>query len=160
MVGAKAVRAGWLSLLALLLLACGPQSTAVQAAPAGPAPALSTPVSAPTTEPIPVPASTPTPAPTEASPPPGPAAPPAPPAPPPDSYFVNFGGLAPGIYPVHLHRVCNGGQGYHLAYLPYLSVSAAGSGGIAVPARDFGRGWCVIVYANRAATVVAAVRPI
>jgi hypothetical protein len=68
--------------------------------------------------------------------------------------------LAAGNYPVHLHRICSGSQGYHLAYLPYLSVSSAGSGEIAVPAGYFGQGWCVVVYANRAQTSVAAYRPI
>ncbi len=85
---------------------------------------------------------------------------PAPRAVGPDPNFVSFSGFAAGSYPVHLHRVCNGRQGYHLAYLPYLSISAAGTGGIPVPAGDFGNGWCVVVYANPAATVVVAYRPI
>ena len=74
--------------------------------------------------------------------------------------FVGFAGLAPGSYPVHLHRICSGLQGYHLAYLPDLAISVAGSGGIAVPAAAFGNGWCLVVYANRAQTSVVAYRPI
>jgi len=73
---------------------------------------------------------------------------------------VSFSGLAPGTYPVHLHRVCSGRQGYHLAYLPSLAVSAAGSGETSVPAADFGQGWCLVVYGNGALTLVAAYRPI
>jgi hypothetical protein len=92
--------------------------------------------------------------------PPPTAAPAPPPQPPPAYELVGFNGLAPGLYPVHLHAVCNGRQVYHIAYLPDLPVSAAGSGAIEVPTAYFAKGWCVVVYANRGATAVAAYRPI
>jgi hypothetical protein len=153
------VRRALLCLLPLLLLACGSPATASQAAPGPPVPGAAPP------DPSPVPAATepppsPSPAP-EATPIATPApAPPPPPQPKPDFGYVRFTGLSAGTYPVHLHRICSGSQGYHLAYLPYLAVSAAGSGEIAVPAGYFGQGWCVVVYANRAQTAVAAYRPI
>jgi hypothetical protein len=153
------VRRALLCLLPLLLLACGSPATASLAAPgppvptaapadASPAPAATEPPPSPSPTPEATPIATPTPAP-----------PPAP-QPQPDIGYVRFTGLAAGTYPVHLHRICSGSQGYHLAYLPYLAVSAAGSGEIAVPAGYFGQGWCVVVYANRAQTSVAAYRPI
>ncbi|HEY8679678.1 MAG TPA: hypothetical protein VIN01_01360 [Candidatus Dormibacteraeota bacterium] len=153
------VRRALLCLLPLLLLACGSPATASQAAPGPPVPtaAPADPSAAPAaTEPPP----SPSPA-TEATPIATPTpAPPPPPQPQPDFGYLRFTGLAAGNYPVHLHRICSGSQGYHLAYLPYLSVSSAGSGEIAVPAGYFGQGWCVVVYANRAQTSVAAYRPI
>jgi hypothetical protein len=91
---------------------------------------------------------------------PAPPLPPPPPPPPPQYLAVGFTGLAPGSYPVHLHAICNGRQGYHIAYLPELNVSAAGSGAVEVPAAYFGKGWCLVVYANRSATAVAAYRPV
>ena len=78
---------------------------------------------------------------------------------PPEYQLVVFTGLASGSYPAHLHAICNGRQRYHIAYLPDLSVAAAGSGALEVPAAYFGKGWCVVVYADRAATAVAAHRP-
>jgi len=64
------------------------------------------------------------------------------------------------MYPVHLHSICDGSQSFHLAYLRSLSVGPAHSGAISVPAADFGRGWCVIVYADAAASRVLAVQRI
>ena len=144
-------------LLPLLLVACGPAATAAQTLPRQPLPtsAARAPSAVPTAASDPAPSLSTAP---EATPIATPT--PAPPAPQPDFLFVSFAGMASGTYPVHLHRVCSGTQGYHLAYLPYLDVSEKGSGGIAVPAADFGHGWCLIVYANRAAKAVAAYRPI
>jgi hypothetical protein len=146
-----------LCLLPLLLFACGSPATAAQgvpgrlvptAAPAGitPSPAATDPPPSPSPAAEATPIATPTPAPL--------------PPPPPEFGYVRFSGLAAGTYAVHLHRICSGSQGYHLAYLPNLAVSAGGGGEIAVLAGDFGQGWCVIVYANRAQTLVAAYRPI
>jgi hypothetical protein len=72
---------------------------------------------------------------------------PTPPAPP-TSIAVAFSHLPPGTYQVHLHAICNGQQGYHLAYLPNLVVGAGHVGQIQVPAADLGRGWCLIVYSD------------
>ena len=142
-----------IALSAVLLVSCGSLSQAAQAAPSKPATpsASAAPVSAPTPSPSPSPIAV--------------AATPLPPAPtdPPaqaSDFTVAFQGLRPGTYPVHLHSICNGRQGYHLAYLPNLYVSAMSTGGISVPAMDFGHGWCVVVYANRALTAVAAYRTI
>jgi hypothetical protein len=41
-----------------------------------------------------------------------------------------------------------------------LRVSSSGRGSIEVPRSYFGRGLCVIVYANASATMVLAARPI
>jgi hypothetical protein len=131
-------------LLPLLMVTCG-SPTAAHAVPSKPLPASFATEPSPSTAPDATPIATPL---------------PAPPAGPPDLLFVGFAGLAPGSYSVHLHRVCSGFQGYHLASLPDLAISAAGSGELAVPAGDFGQGWCVIVYATRALTTVAAYRPI
>jgi hypothetical protein len=79
---------------------------------------------------------------------------PTPSAPPPSSTTVAFSHLPPGTYQVHLHAICNGGQGYHLAYLPNLAVGAGHIGQIQVPAADLGRGWCVIVYSDAVHSIV------
>jgi hypothetical protein len=150
-------RALLLLLLPLLLISCSSAATAAQSVPSGPMPTSAgagpSPLPAAATDPAPSPSTT-------AAATPIATPPPAPPAAPPDPLFVGFAGLAPGSYPVHLHRICSGLQGYHLAYLPDLAISAAGSGGIAVPAADFRNGWCLVVYANRAQTSVVAYRPI
>jgi len=73
---------------------------------------------------------------------------------------VGFSHLPPGTYQVHLHAVCSGRQGYHLAYLPALVVGAAHTGQVPVPTADFGRGWCVIVYADAILNIVLVTRPI
>jgi hypothetical protein len=142
-----------LALCAVLLVSCGSLPEAAQAAPARP------PAASASAAPVSAPAPTPSPSPIAV------AATPLPPAPtdPPaqlSEFTVAFQGLRPGTYPVHLHSICNGRQGYHLAYLPSLSISAMSTGGISVPAMDFGHGWCVVVYANRALTAVAAYRTI
>ena len=72
---------------------------------------------------------------------------------------VTFTGLPSGTYPVHLHLICSGRQGFHLAYLPSLRV-AGSTGTISVPAADFGHSWCVIVYANPSLSAVLTTRRI
>jgi hypothetical protein len=72
----------------------------------------------------------------------------------PSALPVSFSHVPPGTYQVHLHAICSGRQGYHLAYLPDLVVGAAHSGQVLVPIADFGRRWCVIVYADAALNVV------
>lgn len=59
-----------------------------------------------------------------------------------------FSGLPAGDYPTHLHSACNGSQAFHITVLDTLDVGAGGSGSVAVPSSYFGRGLCVIVYAN------------
>jgi hypothetical protein len=78
----------------------------------------------------------------------------------PSALPVSFSHVPPGTYQVHLHVICSGRQGYHLAYLPDLVVGAAHSGQVLVPIADFGRGWCVIVYADAALNVVLATQRI
>jgi hypothetical protein len=73
---------------------------------------------------------------------------------------LGFSQLPPGTYQVHLHAICNGSQGYHLAYLPDLVVGAAHAGNVLVPTADFGRGWCVIVYSDAARNIVLVTQPI
>lgn len=73
---------------------------------------------------------------------------------------VVFSHLPPGTYQVHLHAICSGSQGYHLAYLPNLIVGSAHTGQVVVPTSDFGRGWCVIVYADAARNIVLVTQPI
>jgi hypothetical protein len=72
----------------------------------------------------------------------------------PTSIAVTFSHLPPGNYQVHLHAICSGQQGYHLAYLPNLVVGAGHAGQIQVPAGDFGRAWCVIVYSDAVHSIV------
>ncbi len=79
---------------------------------------------------------------------------PTPSAPPTSSTTVAFSHLPPGTYQVHLHAVCSGQQGYHLAYLPNLVVGAGHTGQIQVPAADLGRGWCLIVYSDAVHSIV------
>ncbi|HSS94620.1 MAG TPA: hypothetical protein VLR46_11595 [Candidatus Dormibacteraeota bacterium] len=74
--------------------------------------------------------------------------------------LVTFAHLTPAAYEVHLHAICSGQQGYHLAYLPQLVVGSAHTGSIQVPAADFGRGWCVIVYSDPVRSIVLTTRPI
>jgi hypothetical protein len=73
---------------------------------------------------------------------------------------VGFSHLPPGTYEVHLHAICGGSQRYHLAYLPGLVVGAAHTGQVLVPTADFGRGWCVIVYADAVRNIVLVTQPI
>ena len=72
----------------------------------------------------------------------------------PEALPVAFSHVPPGAYQVHLHSICSGSQAYHLAYLPNLVVGASHSGQVQVPVSDFGRGWCVIVYADAARSIV------
>lgn len=74
----------------------------------------------------------------------------------PSAVPVGFSHLPPGTYRVHLHAICSGSQAYHLAYLPDLVVGATHSGQVLVPIADFGRGWCVIVYADGPLNIVLA----
>jgi hypothetical protein len=60
----------------------------------------------------------------------------------------------------HLHSICNGGQAFHITVLPNLGVRAGGAGAISVPSSYFGRGLCVIVYANVNLTRVLTTRRI
>ena len=136
-------------LMMLLLAACGVSGAVASQAPAPSRPSRA-PVLTQAAEPSPIPTAPP------AAEPATPA--PAPPAP--STNSVAFSGLAPGTYPVHLHSICNGRQSFHIAYLPNLGVGAGGAGSIDLPAADFGRGWCVVVYANAALTRVAAFRSI
>jgi hypothetical protein len=73
---------------------------------------------------------------------------------------VDFTGLPPGSYPVHLHTVCNGSQAFHITVLDSLGVGSDGTGGIRVPSTDAGRGWCVIVYGDQSLARVLVTRPI
>jgi hypothetical protein len=79
---------------------------------------------------------------------------------PPTTVEIGFAGLPPGTYPVHLHSACNGSQAFHIAVVESLSIGNAGAGGIAVPAADAGRGWCLIVYTNSSLSRVLATRPL
>ena len=61
---------------------------------------------------------------------------------------VFFFGLPAGDYVTHLHSACSGSQAFHITVLDTLEIAAAGTGSVAVPSSYFGRGLCVIVYAN------------
>jgi Cu-Zn family superoxide dismutase len=73
---------------------------------------------------------------------------------------VTFTGLHMGTFPVHLHSRCNGSQSFHITVLDNLVVNSSGSGTVAVPAGDFGRGLCLIVYSDASLRTVAATRAI
>jgi hypothetical protein len=73
---------------------------------------------------------------------------------------VAFSHLPPGTYTVHLHAICNGRQSFHLAYLPDLLVGPDHTGQVLVPTADFGRGHCVIVYADPVRNIVLVTQPI
>jgi hypothetical protein len=73
---------------------------------------------------------------------------------------VQFSGLPPGTYPVHLHSICSGAQGFHITVFPTLGVGMGGAGSIQVPASDFGNGWCVIVYSSASQARVLTTRAI
>lgn len=79
---------------------------------------------------------------------------------PPADVTVAFSGLRAGTYPVHVHSRCSGNQAFHIVTVESLRVGSAGTGSIAVPRGYFGRGLCLIVYANPALTVVLTTRPI
>jgi hypothetical protein len=61
---------------------------------------------------------------------------------------VFFSGLPAGTFPTHLHSQCSGAQTFHIVVLGSLVVGSSGAGAIEVPSGYFGRGLCVIVYAN------------
>jgi len=71
---------------------------------------------------------------------------------------VYFSNLPAGSYPVHLHARCNASQGYHITVIGFLAVAANGQGAISVPAQDFGRGWCLIVYGSTSLQTVLTTR--
>lgn len=73
---------------------------------------------------------------------------------------VFFSALPAGTFTTHLHSICNGSQNFHVTVLDNLVVGASGSGSIEVPSGYFGRGLCVIVYANAALTRVLTTRSI
>lgn len=61
---------------------------------------------------------------------------------------VYFSGLPAGSYPVHLHNRCDAAPGFHITVIGFLAVESNGQGAMSVPAQDFGRGWCLIVYGS------------
>jgi hypothetical protein len=73
---------------------------------------------------------------------------------------VTFSGLRSGIYPVHVHSRCDGTQMFHIITLASLRVGSMGSGTIGVPSGYFGRGLCLIVYANPNLSAVLTTRRI
>jgi hypothetical protein len=73
---------------------------------------------------------------------------------------VSFSGLPGGTYPVHIHSRCSGNQAFHIITIESLRVSSGGGGSIEVPRGYFGRGLCVIVYANPSLSAVLTTRPI
>ncbi len=92
--------------------------------------------------------------------PPAPSASPAEAVAPPATMPVVFSGLPPGVYPTHLHSVCNGSQAFHIVVLQNLTVGSGGSGSIQVPSGYFGQGHCVIVYTSPSLASVAATQTI
>jgi len=73
---------------------------------------------------------------------------------------VAFSGLRSGTYPAHLHSRCSGSQAFHITILESLRVASGGSGSIGVPPSYFGRGLCLIVYANTSLSTVLTTHPI
>jgi hypothetical protein len=73
---------------------------------------------------------------------------------------IAFSGLQTGSYAVHLHSRCNGSQSFHITVLPSLRVASSGTGSIEIPRSYFGRGLCVIVYANASLSKVLTTRAI
>ena len=71
---------------------------------------------------------------------------------------VYFTGLPRGTYATHLHSACSGRQSFHILVLESLAVGTRGAGAIQVPSSYFGRGLCVIVYANASLTRVLTTR--
>ena len=71
---------------------------------------------------------------------------------------VYFSSLPAGSYPVHLHARCNSSPTFHITVIGYLAVASNGQGAISVPAQDFGRGWCLIVYGSPGLQSVLATR--
>lgn len=73
---------------------------------------------------------------------------------------VVFSGLPSATYPVHVHSRCSGNQAFHIVVVESLRVTSGGSGSIEVPRGYFGRGLCLIVYANQSLSTVLTTRPI
>jgi hypothetical protein len=61
---------------------------------------------------------------------------------------------------VHVHSRCNGNQAFHVITIESLRVTSMGTGAIEVPRGYFGRGLCLIVYANPSLSAVLATRSI
>jgi hypothetical protein len=70
---------------------------------------------------------------------------------------VSLGALAPGTYTVHLHTICNGGTAFHITTLGFVNASEPV---LTLPAGDFGKGWCLVLYTDPSATKVVTYRPI
>jgi hypothetical protein len=79
---------------------------------------------------------------------------------PPADIAVAFSGLRAGTFPVHVHSRCSGNQAFHIVTVESLRVMSTGTGSIAVPRGYFGRGLCLIVYANQSLSTVLTTRPI
>jgi len=79
---------------------------------------------------------------------------------PPANVAVSFSGLPGGTYPVHVHSRCNGNQAFHIITIESLRVNSVGGGSVEVPRGYFGRGLCLIVYANPSLSTVLTTRPI
>jgi hypothetical protein len=61
---------------------------------------------------------------------------------------------------VHVHSRCSGNQAFHIVVVESLRVNSGGTGVIEVPRGYFGRGLCLIVYANPSLSAVLTTRPI
>ncbi len=61
---------------------------------------------------------------------------------------------------MHVHSRCNGNQAFHIVVVESLRVTAMGTGAIEVPRGYFGRGLCLIVYANPSLSAVLTTRRI
>src|SRR5690348_13393852 len=82
------------------------------------------------------------------------------PAPTPATRQVFFSALPAGRYITHLHSICSGAQNFHITVLQTLVIAAGGTGSISVSSAYFGRGLCVIVYANASLSRVLTTRRI
>ncbi|HEX6348214.1 MAG TPA: hypothetical protein VF160_02350 [Candidatus Dormibacteraeota bacterium] len=82
------------------------------------------------------------------------------PAPAPASLTATLGPLAPGTYTVHLHTICNGGPAFHITTIGFVRVGPDGGAAVTLPAGDFGKGWCLVVYTDPSATRVVTYRPV
>lgn len=71
---------------------------------------------------------------------------------------VYFSSLPAGSHPVHLHARCSASPAFHITVIGYVAVASNGQGAISVPAQDFGRGWCLIVYGSPTLQTVLATR--
>src|SRR5205814_4523644 len=75
----------------------------------------------------------------------------------PTQMTVSLGALGAGTYTVHLHTICNGGTAFHITTIGFVSGSQPV---LTLPAADFGKGWCLVVYTDPSATKVVAYRPL